>query len=369
MHASWLFAEAGWEVTLLSAPKVGSTLEMSPRQGVREVRISPRPTFVMGKQDYLAYCGKAYSLARELRPRIVYASDPIGAFPGVVAAAACGAHLIYHEHDSPTTEGDLNPMFRWARRRAMTHAWRVVLPNRHRADAARQQIPVANTALRVVWNVPRTGELPVLTDHAEAPLQIYYHGSITSSRLPETVAEAISRFGGKVRLTIAGYEAPDARGYCSYLMDRWNRPGCEVLRYVGEVPSRIQLLKAAAEFHVGLAIMPMATEDINMQHMAGASNKAFDYMAAGMALIVSELPEWRQLFVDNEFGKACDPRSVDSVELALRWYLENPSKRREMAQAGRRKIETEWNYETAFAPILSDCTALLAPSTNRICRG
>ena len=55
----------------------------------------------------------------------------------------------------------------------------------------------------------------------------------------------------------------------------------------------------AARAHVGLALMPLNSNDLNMRHMTGASNKPFDYMAAGLALLVSDLPDWRQMFVDG----------------------------------------------------------------------
>jgi glycosyltransferase involved in cell wall biosynthesis len=86
--------------------------------------------------------------------------------------------------------------------------------------------------------------------------------------------------------------------------------------------------------------------------MAGASNKPFDYMAAGLALLVSDLPSWRTMFVDPGFGLACDPTDVDSVSAALTWFLDHPAERRAMTNAGRRKIQVDWNYDRHFLPVL-----------------
>ena len=33
----------------------------------------------------------------------------------------------------------------------------------------------------------------------------------------------------------------------------------------------------------------------------------FDYMAAGLALLVSDLADWREMFVARGFARACDP--------------------------------------------------------------
>lgn len=66
----------------------------------------------------------------------------------------------------------------------------------------------------------------------------------------------------------------------------------------------------------------------------------------------SDLPEWVEFFVNPGYGLACDPDNVDSIASALRWFLENPQKRRKMAERGRQKILSDWNYETQFEPVL-----------------
>ena len=86
--------------------------------------------------------------------------------------------------------------------------------------------------------------------------------------------------------------------------------------------------------------------------MTGASNKPFDYMAAGLALLVSELPDWKTMFVDPGFGLACDPTDVDSLSAALGWFIDHPEERKAMAARARNKIEAECNYERVFAPVL-----------------
>jgi len=99
--------------------------------------------------------------------------------------------------------------------------------------------------------------------------------------------------------------------------------------------------------------MPGKTDDVNLRHMTGASNKPFDYMAAGLALLVSDLPDWRDMFVRPGYARPCDPADPNSVAAALRWFLDHPHERRAMAARARARIEAEWNYETAFAPVLA----------------
>jgi len=98
--------------------------------------------------------------------------------------------------------------------------------------------------------------------------------------------------------------------------------------------------------------MPRRSQNIDEQHMVGASNKPFDYMASGVAMLVSDLPEWRATFADNGYGLACDSDDAASIAAAIRWFLEHRDEMRQMGERGRQRVLAEWNYETQFAPVL-----------------
>src|SRR5712691_6128635 len=75
IHASMLMAEAGWNVTFLSAPFDGCLLELPRHPRITRQAIPARPSHVMGKVAYAHYAAAATRLALRLRPEIVYASD------------------------------------------------------------------------------------------------------------------------------------------------------------------------------------------------------------------------------------------------------------------------------------------------------
>jgi glycosyltransferase involved in cell wall biosynthesis len=347
-----LMAEAGWEVTFLSAPIADQPLALASHPNVKVQAIRTRPSHVMRRIDYALYTASSVGFALRLRPHAVYASDPLGAGPGLLAANLVGAKLVYHEHDSPRP-GALNPIVARLRQATARSARLVVFPNETRAQLAQSELGLSNNRLKIVWNVPRRNEIVSSARPTTGPLIIYYHGSITPERLPKTVAFAVNRMVGRVRLRIAGYEAPGAHGYVRHLVDCGTGPAAGALiEYIGLLPSREDLLAEAARAHVGLALMPCHSNDFNMRQMTGASNKPFDYMAAGLALLVSELPDWKTMFVDPGFGLACDPTDVDSLSAALGWFIDHPEGSRAMAARARKKIEAEWNYDTQFRAVL-----------------
>ena len=91
-----------------------------------------------------------------------------------------------------------------------------------------------------------------------------------------------------------------------------------------------------------------------MRHMTGASNKAFDYLAVGVAVLVSDLPDWRAFYVDPGYAFACDPNRADSIAVALQRFLDDPARMRAMGERGRQRVLTDWNYENLFAPVMRE---------------
>jgi glycosyltransferase involved in cell wall biosynthesis len=70
-----------------------------------------------------------------------------------------------------------------------------------------------------------------------------------------------------------------------------------------------------------------------------------------MALLVSDLPDWREFYVQPGYGLACDPEDPVSIATALRWYLEHPEETGAMGERGRQQVLQEWNYERQFQPV------------------
>jgi glycosyltransferase involved in cell wall biosynthesis len=342
-------AEAGWEVIFLSAPIEGNRLELPPHPRIVVRAIPTRPSHVMGKAAYAHYAASAARLALSLHPDVVYASDPLGAGPGLLAARLARARLVYHEHDSPSP-GSLRPSLTRMRAAAAKRAELVIFPNEARARIAQAELGFSLDRLRVIWNMPRRAELPLVDSQPEAPLVLYYHGGISPDLLPTGIVEAVRRLRGRACLRVVGYEAPGAAGYVQRLMELGGGSNsAKFVHYAGQVP-RAQLVATAAQAHVGLALI--TGSDMNIRHLTGASNKVFDYMAAGLALLVSDYPDWRDMFVTPGYARSCDPTDTVSIAAALAWFLDHPTERQAMGASGRARIEADWNYDTAFAPVI-----------------
>jgi hypothetical protein len=132
------------------------------------------------------------------------------------------------------------------------------------------------------------------------------------------------------------------------------------LDIVGALVSRRELMEVCGSHDAGLALMPAGSGDPNLQAMTGASNKPFDYMACGLALVVSQLPDWEEMFVRPGYGVSCDSSSAQSIATAVGWLYAHSQEARAMGELGRRRILEDWNYDRQFQPVLDRLTGSLS---------
>jgi glycosyltransferase involved in cell wall biosynthesis len=364
-HSSRILANARWQVLFLniSAPEIES-LKFQPHERIEVRQLPYCPPGWRQKAHYMRFTLWGLWWALRWRPRWVYASDLLSCPAALLLSFLPGVRVVYHEHDSPTSNGSLFlRLSMFARRRLARRAKICVLPNQRRAEQFDTEVGKSSNGHQpsmVVWNCPSLQEISApRREYDRGELWVLYHGTIVPPRLPLTVLEALALLPERVKLCVIGYETILHRGYVGELRETADRLGISGrVKFPGSLVDRKELLAWCRKCDVGLAFMPKVSEDINMQAMVGASNKPFDYLSCGLALLVSDLPDWRAVYVESRFGLACDPGDPESIASAIGWFLDHPAEMREMGERGRRKIEEVWHYEKQFSPVLERMSGL-----------
>jgi glycosyltransferase involved in cell wall biosynthesis len=353
-HSSKLLADRGYNVVMLGTDTFGDKTMKMPHHSRVRIKKLPIVSGNRRKLQYTYFFFWTFFWSIFWRPEWIYASDPL-CLPAVWAIRKfSGARIIYHEHDAPNELWVQSPFMRLAlacRKSIARSVELCVVPQQGRLagflEATRRQRPTL-----CVWNCPGRDEIAGEAVSERHPFVIHYHGSINRSRLPPQLIVAASRFKGAIRVRIAGYETGGSIGYVRELIDLAAQNGAvDLIEFLGTT-TRGEALKQASKAHLGLSLMPRSSDDINLQRMVGASNKPFEYMASGLPLLVSDLPEWIETFVMPGYGRACNPEDADSIETELRWYIEHPAQCAAMGRRCREKIRTTWNYERFFTPVL-----------------
>jgi len=91
----------------------------------------------------------------------------------------------------------------------------------------------------------------------------------------------------------------------------------------------------------GLALFPPSAHYLNKE-----LTKFFEYMAAGIPVICSDFPVWRDLMENTGAGSCVDPEDREAAANAIQYLLDHPEKAVEMGCRGRAAVEKEYNWET-----------------------
>jgi len=350
-HSSRILANEGWDVVFLGTGAKGANSLTFPEHP--KITVFQIPFCEAGwrqKLHYFRYCLWVLIWVVRWQPQWIYASDilvcPIAYFLTLIP----NTQVIYHEHDSPSPIAN-NVFMGWclkARSLLANEAKFCILPNQARIDRSISETKTSKP-IYCVWNCPSKENIIQkinLTDQNK--LFLWYHGSIVPSQMPVSVIHSLAKLPKNVHLVVAGYETIGHNGYVKYLKTTSIQLGVEnQFKYIGALPQRISLLQECAKCNIGLCLFSKPTRE----PMTGASNKPFDYLACGLPLIVSNLPDWENMYVETGYGLACNPEDVDSIVNVVQWFLENPEKMRAMGDRGRQKILDDWNYENQFEPV------------------
>jgi glycosyltransferase involved in cell wall biosynthesis len=182
-----------------------------------------------------------------------------------------------------------------------------------------------NAAHEVVINAPPYIEQALRP--TKRPIQFLYHGIVAPGRGLEILIKAASLWQGGHVLSIRG---PGQSDYLKTLEDLIAALGVSDHVKLLEPVAMTDLVEAALAFDVGLMALP----GHSAHNRFALPNKVFEYMAAGLALCVSDLPEMAHVVAQTGCGTLLptdkpadiahhfDAMTVDQVDQHKRASLE-----------------------------------------------
>lgn len=160
-------------------------------------------------------------------------------------------------------------------------------------------------------------------------IRVLYHGLLYHARGLEQSIDSVPLWRPEFELVIRGLGPAD---YVEGLRLRARSLGVEGrVRFEPPVPVT-ELVTLANECDIGL----FASSDYSPQKYFTAPNKLFEYVMAGLALCVSDLPEMRRVVVEYDLGRMFDAVDARSMADAINGFTRetiNVCKRRSLAAA------------------------------------
>jgi glycosyltransferase involved in cell wall biosynthesis len=87
-------------------------------------------------------------------------------------------------------------------------------------------------------------------------------------------------------------------------------------------------------------------------HVEAQPNKMFEYMSAGLPVIASDFPLWRQMIQATGCGLLVDPKDPQAIADAVGWVIEHPEEAEEMGRRGRAAVEHTYNWDVEGARLV-----------------
>jgi len=189
----------------------------------------------------------------------------------------------------------------------------------------------------VVQNFPIVAELITFQTipYDQRALSFTYVGDISTIRGAVEMIHAFEFLNGisGVRLELAGEFSPSSLEDELRALPMW-----ALVNYHGQV-SRARVSQIIGGVRAGLVLFHPLPNHIDAQ-----PNKMFEYMSAGLPIIVSDFPLWRRIVNSVGCGLLVDPLNPRAVAEAMRWILDHPAEAEVMGQRGRKAVEQIYNW-------------------------
>ena len=357
-HSSTILADQGCKVCFVGlGDEKGQSLLSFPRHRNRQEILVPELS--SAPLTYARFTATCFAQALIFRPQVIYASAHTAAPVALALQKLTRIPVIYHEHDAPVPgHTQFQKLCYQSRNLLANSCWRTVFPNLGRRDVAELKQEALARSL-IVMNCPSLDDMRENLITTGKHFTLYYHGSIVPNRVPMELVDAIATLPRDVVLKFAGYETSGSLGYVDQLKERANALGVsDRVHYLGALRLREEIMDACSEATLGLSFMPTTSEDPNERTMAGASNKAFDYLACGTPFLVNDLKDWRDIFGNFVEQLICDPNDPKSLRDAISWAYNNRETLKKLGSDGQKRVQTEWNYRSQSEHLISDILSL-----------
>ena len=330
-------ARAGYEVTLIASVENDGV-----REGIKLVRL---PRWRNRLERFLRCTVAIYKRGRQENADVYHFHDP-ELIPAALMLRFAGKKVVYDIHEDLPRTISYKPYIPIFLKGLISRAAEFVedwAGARFSAlVAATPTIGIrfrrVNDNVAIVNNFPRIEEIEPPSDAAtekrEATL-LYVGMRITRARGAEEMVRAMGLLPKQLRARLRLVGAWDPAELPQSLS---SLPGWTRTEYVGPV-DRIGIARELRKASIGLVILHPEPN-----YVASQPVKLFEYMCAGIPVIVSDFPVCREIVGKARCGFLVNPLDTDEIARAMEYLLTHPEEAEEMGRRGFQAVHENYNW-------------------------
>ncbi|MCK4679162.1 MAG: glycosyltransferase [Bacteroidales bacterium] len=197
----------------------------------------------------------------------------------------------------------------------------------------RDRFLLINKNVTDINNFPIIASTGKTIDEAKRKKEICYIGSISKVRGLNELVEALSLLPG-VSLNLAGTYSPE-----NYKNDLKKIPGWEKVIEYGFANREM------AKEIMNRSIAGMVTLHPIINYIDALPVKMFEYMAAGIPVIASDFPLWKNIVEGCKCGICVDPLNPEVIAKAVQYIFQHKKEASQMGLNGRKAVLEKYNWE------------------------
>ena len=204
-----------------------------------------------------------------------------------------------------------------------------------------------------IKNYPVLERIQPKCKYNSEPTTLIYAGLLTESKGISELVQAMKYldYSRNIKLTLCGEFSPE-----SYEEKVRRLEGFEKVEYLGWLkPEEVWLQMTQATVGI-VCLHPIPT------YVVAMPVKLFEYMAAGLPVIASNFPLWKEIVEVNNCGLTVNPLNPIEIAKAIEYLVEHPDEAKMMGVNSRKAIVEKYNWENESRKLIA-LYARLVPST------